>query len=782
MPSMINHTPPTLHQQVSRILSSKRSTDEERLAALTVASGILGKSWKKEDGEKSNDEKLKDLLLNCLGINSATHRSFCRRLLSTSSGSVLLAILSYATDSEDESLRILAKNLAPSVTKQLAFSPSSAALITHLLANIARSNTEGLMAVVTPSILTSVFDAASAVPVGQSGDSGEASKSRVIENPCLQLVNDLITELHASFNATIESIDQGDKEARTCNDSKVFSLKQLSNLKEPIHLMLVSLAKGLAGWTKGATSTQSDASSILRFEYLAVLSASSAIRVLSFEYQFCLDAMIASNFSENSAEREQVSFNVALAERWEIFIFEGLRTLLQNKLGSKDLRSALILASDMLDLQGPSWLLSSSNLTEAEKCQSTIPAIDNETRSKFLAILFHLACTDIRVLLDSIEPSLNPETQIDPDVSHHVISLLRFLANGIQYLVGDEEEGRITMESSLTVSVHHALAEAFVAVLAHLVDWFEVYQASSPNQTQHDGNAITVLDTEPNSSKFIECHPLVRESLSAVAVWLTEDSEACGIQEVREGAMEMLIHVVKERNAFGDLAPVFMNFTAREAEEGEDDLVLERFFELGGVACVVQVLLLSAQEGMDANAWAERRAAVGVAVSCLLNLVGTGGCNVLGQCASEFGEVKDLAVRILRVLADGAGEEAFTSENAIHAMNAGCLSLYIIKDLSQDLPRTTLEASVSSVLETLRSALDLHYSDLPTWEEISELWYLCLNAFSVLARKDRHMAVFIANVEDFGLLVQSCSKLKASERYEDRPALAFFKTVIDSVQ
>ncbi|KAJ3406372.1 hypothetical protein HDU80_011384 [Chytriomyces hyalinus] len=436
----------------------------------------------------------------------------------------------------------------------------------------------------------------------------------------------------------------------------------------------------------------------------------------------------------------------------------------------------------MLDLQGPSWLLSSSNLTETENGQSTIPAIDNETRTKFVAILFHLACTDIRVLLDSIEPTLDPETQIDPDVSHHAVSLLRFLANGIQCLVGDGEEGRINMESSLTVSVHHALAEAFVAVLAHLVDWFEIYQASPLNQTRHEGNAISFYDAELHSSSFIECHPLVRESLSAVAVWLTEDSEACGIQEVREGAMEMLIHVVKERNAFGDLAPVFMNFTAREGEEGEEDLVLERFFELGGVACVVRVLLHSAPEGLDANALAERKAAMGVAVSCLLNLVGTGGCNVLGQCASEFGEVKDLAVRILKVLTDGAREEAFTSENAIHAMNACCLSLYIIKDVSHDLPRTALEASISSVLKTLRSALDLHSSDLSTWEEISELWYLCLNAFSVLARKDRHMAVFTANVEDFGLLVQQCSKFKASESYEDRPALAFFKSVIDSVQ
>ncbi|KAJ3266814.1 hypothetical protein HDU77_010195 [Chytriomyces hyalinus] len=782
MPSMIKHTPTTLHQQVSRILSSKRSTDEERLAGLTVASGILGKSWKKEDGGESNDEKLKDLLLNCLGINSATHRSFCRRLLSTSSGSVLLTVLSYAIDSEDESLRILAKNLAPSVTKQLAFSPSSAALIAHVLVNIARSNTEGLMTVVTSSILTSVFEAASAVAVGQSGNSGEASKHRVIENPCLQLVNDLITELHASFNATIESIDQSDKEARPCNDSKVLTLEQLSNLKEPIHLMLVSLAKGFAGWKKVPASTQSGPSSILRFEYLAVLSASSAIRVLSFEYQFCVDTITALNSSKDFADFEQLSLNVAPTEHWEIFIFEGLRTLLQNKLGSKDLRSALILASDMLDLQGPSWLLSSSNLTETEEGQSTIPAIDNETRTKFVAILFHLACTDIRVLLDSIEPTLDPETQIDPDVSHHAVSLLRFLANGIQCLVGDGEEGRINMESSLTVSVHHALAEAFVAVLAHLVDWFEIYQASSLNQTRHEGNAISFHDGEPHSCNFIECHPLVRESLSAVAVWLTEDSEACGIQEVREGAMEMLIHVVKERNAFGDLAPVFMNFTAREGEEGEEDLVLERFFELGGVACVVRVLLHSALEELDANALAERKAAMGVAVCCLLNLVGTGGCNVLGQCASEFGEVKDLAVRILKVLTDGAREEAFTSENAIHAMNACCLSLYIIKDMSHDLPRTALEASISSVLKTLHSALDLHSSDLSTWEEISELWYLCLNAFSVLARKDRHMAVFTANVEDFGLLVQQCSKFKASESYEDRPALAFFKSVIDSVQ
>ncbi|KAJ3401384.1 hypothetical protein HDU80_006081, partial [Chytriomyces hyalinus] len=328
---MIKHTP-TLHQQVSRILSSKRSTDEERLAGLTVASGILGKSWKKEDGGESNDEKLKDLLLNCLGINSATHRSFCRRLLSTSSGSVLLTVLSYAIDSEDESLRMLAKNLAPSVTKQLAFSPSSAALIAHVLVNIARSNTEGLMTVVTFSILTSVFEAASAVAVGQSGNSGDASKHRVIENPCLQLVNDLITELHASFNATIQSIDQSDKEAHTYNDSKVLTLKQLSNLKEPIHLMLVSLAKGFAGWKKVPVSTQSGLSSILRFEYLAVLSASSAIRVLFFEYQFCLDTMIALNSSKDFAAFEQLSLNVAPTEHWEIFIFEGLRTLLQNKL------------------------------------------------------------------------------------------------------------------------------------------------------------------------------------------------------------------------------------------------------------------------------------------------------------------------------------------------------------------------------------------------------------------------------------------------------------------
>ncbi|KAJ3069815.1 hypothetical protein HDU99_002829 [Rhizoclosmatium hyalinum] len=371
-------------------------------------------------------------------------------------------------------------------------------------------------------------------------------------------------------------------------------------------------------------------------------------------------------------------------------LLETICHLLQNKLPQTTQTSLLMLASTAFHVLGPSFLFQLSPTPEDYKRAT---------------LLIHLTCTDLRVLLDTN----NPSTSVT--VSH-----ITFITDALTAIVQTES---LDFPGDLLISVHHALAETFVAVLAHLVDLYEGWREAGSSGVFGD-------DKEGGG--------VVKAAVEGLGVWLAEDTEASSIAEVKAG-LGVLVHCAKRGNGCEDLGGVFMNVT------GAGDECVERFLECGGGDLVAGWVLYGSGE--------ERR----VGVCCVLNLV-VSGVGV-GRLV-EGGNVRDVSTRLLECLVKDGGDlrVKVTEDVVVHVMNACCLALFVVRDcidLSEGLRNEVVACSVQALYHT-RSLTS-------SWEDVKELWFLSVNALSEIVARGEDIRVLLGRIDEFIGLVKACGEI-----------------------
>ncbi|KAI8614691.1 hypothetical protein BC830DRAFT_1218999 [Chytriomyces sp. MP71] len=778
MASTPANEPSSLVSQVAGVLRRKQSSNEERLAALSVSSGILSKSQSNAAMNVSLSDNLR-LLNACLGGESAMQRSFVRRLLvSESHPEVSFNVVHYALElllrhddsrnglkaddllgGDEDELRKLREAVLKLVTTLAKLASTKAAQIFPLLGRIVQLGSFGLVAV-----------AGDAAVIRAVCETHESTGPEQLES-FLAFIRTLMHSLHSALNEAVSA----SLVASEPPNPYVLTAHQLSQLQEPMDILLTHLSSLFAG---RSTRIVGKEAMWMQLQTLDVFvgSGTHGLRVFAMELPFTLHQY----HSDVHMNISKLSLDPSTPQNWGEAVFDGLGSLLQNKLDSKSRGLALMLASETLALLGPSWLFGSevSNSSSADSRMK---------RSQFIALLIHLVCTDLRVLLDSLEPEMEPATGIlllktatlpsfkedtndptstpdptiaaAPDPTQLLTSHTTFLTHALHTLASTADtHSSHALPADLTISLHRALAEALVSLLAHLVDCFEAHRAS-PSQT----------------TRFTDSSRTIRTGLRAVCTWLGEDSAAQGVREVWDGAVEMLVHVVREEG-FSEWGGVWMDLCAREPE-GEEGEALERFLACGGGAVVVEAVLFGDVEGGERD----------VGVTCLLNLVVGGGAGVLGRClvgpgVEGYGDARDVLQEVLKGLLRRDLTGSVGPETAIHVMNACCLALFLLKDTVKDLPVSLSQNLMAASLRVLLPVRAFCESNVSVWEEVSELWYLSVTGLAALVR-NKATAAFVGNVTEFGMLVEYCQQNKDGSEvvYEEGPALHMFKTVFDTL-
>ncbi|KAI9328535.1 Neurochondrin-domain-containing protein [Obelidium mucronatum] len=486
-------------------------------------------------------------------------------------------------------------------------------------------------------------------------------------------------------------------------------------------------------------------------------------------------------------------------DEWDQNVWFGLRDLLQNKLGAKDRGACLVLASATFQLLGPDWLF---------------PAVDSEKMQdhyKFAALLIHLTCTELRVILDKIDVSSVNDPKKDPKCvgNNHetdalVISHLSLLTNAIKTLVQmftpDNHQSQDSNSNSpqfppeLLISLHHALAESFIAVLAHLIDRFEVHKDSTKQQTN-------LGSCSQSAHVFVHSNPTVLACIRAIGIWLTEDDQALTISEVAS-AMELLVFVSRcEEVGWNELGGVFANVTALDSEENKDVMpprpptIQESGDDVDGegvaLNCKTQFLMFGGAELLKDWMLGENEHERRVAVCCLLNLVVSSGGGVQGfqkgfgngsqDTARDFAKLVALKCLDTDLMLHSGSEkyESVVSVASVHIMNACCLTLFVVRDMGED--SMILKKVVSTCMTWLYKMRLLEGSDNDEWLDISELWFLSINALTALVKRYEEIRVLLVALDDFAQLAQYCGQFAQKEgadlSFDEDSSLLLFKAV-----
>ncbi|KAJ3200774.1 hypothetical protein HDU82_008621 [Entophlyctis luteolus] len=435
-------------------------------------------------------------------------------------------------------------------------------------------------------------------------------------------------------------------------------------------------------------------------------------------------------------------------EYWGDDVMQGLFVVLQTKPETKNLQTALVVASTTFRIIGPKWLF---------PLDRTI-MIDNY---KFAAFLIHQACVDLRVILDELDFSQQAE-QLTKETL--VLSHLSLLSNAIKSIVqtfstdssSAKESSTRDFPHSLLISVHHTLAEGFAAVLAHLVDRYERHIEKTQNGSV--SGFIGAATDDPLQNR------IAHACVAATAVWLDEDSAALTSDDVCAG-MVALVAAARDVG-FADLGGVFMNITADDEENVAVDesaaiddqesfsgaaqephsaissprrgKAKSRFIECGGVGMLVDWVLFGDAE--------RDREEIRVAVCCLLNLVATDGVRVFQHSTSgdhgvdSFEVASGILTKCLSLDLNGSsitlviynaemstGSE-FLPLESVHSLNACCLGLFIVRGAGTEILGATLvdKVLISSV-QVLYQADGLVSSNPAIWDEVFELWNLAMS-------------------------------------------------------
>ncbi|KAJ3023686.1 UNVERIFIED_CONTAM: hypothetical protein HDU68_008508 [Siphonaria sp. JEL0065] len=439
--------------------------------------------------------------------------------------------------------------------------------------------------------------------------------------------------------------------------------------------------------------------------------------------------------------------------KWGEYVWVGLGYVLRNKLATNDRNSALILASATFQLLGSDWLF---------------PQSSTEDHHKFATLLIHLTCADLRVILDQTDITKETNDSDNLDLNNPnsneplIISHLSLLTTAIKTLVQTFSPSDVPSSplpasqhrfpAELLISLHHALAESFIAVLSHLIDRFEHYNQQPPQPPV----------------QFTKTNRTILPSIRAIGVWLTEDSQAVTIEEV-SASMPLLVAVAREVGC-DDLGGCFMNVTAQEdivdrgkiGDDGDEDVknCKSKFLECGGGELLKDwVLGVSLEESR-------------VSVCCLLNLVVGDALDVLGKVAASGdssgngADGSDFAVVVLGRLLETDLIERVNEVSAIHVMNACCLALCLLRDLGEDgVSESLLRGIVENSIKALYYTRLLERDSREAWDEVSELWFLSVKALTVLTETSLVTAKTLVPSDEFVQLAQYCGEL--AERGKD---------------
>lgn len=174
----------------------------------------------------------------------------------------------------------------------------------------------------------------------------------------------------------------------------------------------------------------------------------------------------------------------------------ALKQVIKSKLSDAH-RDSVILLSGMLYERDPAWL-SIKKDDAASKKSSADPQISN---GQFLALLIHMTCAEIRIILDSTDKFINENDK-------KLQTVLPLCYNTLETIIINlvtETETVMNLDYQILESIRNAMQETFLAVIAFLVE-------------RHD---FFILEDNP---KIINNRTTLL-SLRAYSIWVSEESE-----------------------------------------------------------------------------------------------------------------------------------------------------------------------------------------------------------------------------------------------------------------
>ncbi|TPX47885.1 hypothetical protein SeLEV6574_g02398 [Synchytrium endobioticum] len=232
---------------------------------------------------------------------------------------------------------------------------------------------------------------------------------------------------------------------------------------------------------------------------------------------------------------------------WAMDVKSGLKDILTSKTSHQDRTSSLFITSILTRRFSPEWLLR----------QST------PSTQSFGALVVHLACAEVRILLDSIDltaslslPSATnmiTDTITDPLSSRRDHQQERHCANweecrrilpmcydlfisAILFLVSESNQATLSLSADLILSLGKAMSETGVAMGAFLTDVWETYQT--------------------HKSKIIIDNDITLFTLQALSIWLTEETAVLPSQIT--SIQPLILEVIQQYTA-GDLSSLPIN-------------------------------------------------------------------------------------------------------------------------------------------------------------------------------------------------------------------------------
>ncbi|RKO92423.1 Neurochondrin-domain-containing protein [Blyttiomyces helicus] len=322
--------------------------------------------------------------------------------------------------------------------------------------------------------------------------------------------------------------------------------------------------------------------------------------------------------------------------------------------------------------------------------------------AQFGTLLIHIACAEIRVLLDDLPESNNPDLL---DRSDHVLPICyEILEHAMGCLVDEEEKGEGIFAAEAVVSINGAFRETFLAVGEFLIGRWARYEST---------NDIAILD-----------NIVTIFSLRALSSWLAEETTLPGKEVVK--IVPLLVAAGGQRwGTFQCYFPFYqtlksldvhpMDFltpalTALTAEE----LTRDAFISAGGPRALVAYL---------AELPADHELTISV-IGVLLNVVVAAPPGVTDRDAA-FREAVQILVRNFK---PSDASTPRTQLTAILLANVTALSTFTLRCLSPShivaLGPETLAAVLEIAAVFVTVARGWAREDPALWEMVSELWFL----------------------------------------------------------
>ncbi|KAJ3051553.1 hypothetical protein HK097_007433 [Rhizophlyctis rosea] len=375
---------------------------------------------------------------------------------------------------------------------------------------------------------------------------------------------------------------------------------------------------------------------------------------------------------------------------WEDSIRVGLKDVFGSKISQTQRDLSLVLSSIMIRTFGPTWMFGASPDSKG-KTTSRL------SHAQFGTILLHIACAEVRVTLDDLT---DQDRFDDTDRPAHLLpACYEILEGTMQFLVDEDGVGEVVLTTDGLLSIRGALREAFASVGAFLVERMARFQARGDFHVFD--NIVTAF------------------SLRASGTYLGEETDVPA-KEVNH-VVPALVTAARSRLTSIDMHPVefltpaFTNITA-------DDETRQSFVDAGGFPILVNYL--QSQNPPQQIAIAILGILLNVVVSRSLQLQHVAETLTLVQVLTEKYGLPDS-------LTDN-------QESIILAANAATLTVFILRDLSAAQIRTlgsqTIRVAQDRAAGFVVSRKRLEATGSQIWQDVSELWFLTVNAWADFAK------------------------------------------------